>query len=112
MNLVTRRLLREEWPRLRTTGCQVNQSLRDTATKGFVIVVELGQRIVGTVFVFLTAPDRQTCVDGLWIEESFRGRFAVQRRLRRAIHQAIRQLNGDFLIGWLTPRGKFHRVRV
>jgi hypothetical protein len=69
--------------------------------------VEIGPRIIATAFVF-RADDDAPHIDGLWIEDAFRKRIGVQRRLYRALKWALSALGGGTVcgagLGWMRRR--------
>ncbi len=115
--MVTRILPEAEWPRIADTGCVVDKTWADKATTGCVISVERGQQILATAFVFL-AGDSTPHVDGLWVDESFRGRIGMQRNLLRGIKWAVEHLGGSRTIPidaavWMNrPERRAHGVRI
>ncbi len=105
--MIARILPPHEWPRLSETGCKVEKSWQARATRGCVVSVEIGARIIATAFVF-HADDNAPHIDGLWIEESFRRKIGVQRHLYRALTWALAALGGGTVsgagLGWMRRR--------
>ncbi len=105
--MIARILPPHEWPRLAETGCCVDQTWQARATRGYVVSVEIGRRIIATAFVFL-ADDEYPHVDGLWIDAPFRRKIRVQRSLHRGLTWAIARLGGGTVsivgIPWMRRR--------
>jgi hypothetical protein len=114
MAITTRVLPEAEWPRLKTTGCEVRQAFKGGAYGGCVLVAEneVGD-IVGTLFV--TVSPR---LDGLWIHPEYRHGSAF-RRLGRHAMRVVQQLGATQVFApianqalgrWLSKRLKAQSV--
>ena len=81
---MTRILPPEEWGRLEGTELETVWPVL-SPTDAQIVVVEDGPAIVGCWAVI-----RYVHVEGIWIAPAYRGRFAVGRRLWRAMGQVAR----------------------
>jgi len=89
----TRVLPREEWGRLDTTKHPEFWSyVRPEDIE--IVVVEDGQDLIASAAVM-----RSVCIEGLWIEERFRGNAGIARRLGRAVLNSARRWSDFWAFG-------------
>jgi len=116
--MVVRILPEWEWPRIAETGSCVDKRWQTLATRGYVVSVEAWTRILAIGFVFV-AQDSTPHIDGLWIDDEYRGTVSVPRKLLRGFSAALdllgsdRQVPLDAASAWMRPCARrLHGIKL